>query len=151
MTARPDTGHPFGLMRALVHEDGHVVLGANSADQVPRVEATADLFTEMGLTAYRLEWLTATDLSAGYLFGLACDRCKPRLSCGCDITQDVLAGACPHGAARAIYQAAGRCRYRERVPRPVAGGQAELDAYGRMVVALDAAAGGRPRRQRRRR
>jgi hypothetical protein len=140
VSARPDTGHPFGLMRAMIHADGHVVMGANNAEMVVRVDAMADLFAEMGLTAYRLDWLTADAMTTRYVLGLGCARCRPRVSCGCDMVQDVLGGQCPHGTARALYHAATRCGYRDRVPPPVAGGQAELDAYARSIVALDAAA-----------
>jgi hypothetical protein len=134
---RQDTGHPFGFLRALSHEDGHVLMSVNSAADVDRVDAMADLFAEMGLTVYRAGWLPVDEVAIRYLAGLECERCRPRLSCGCDIVQDVLTGACRHGTRKALFDAATRCRYRDRVPRPVPGGQAELDAYARQIAGLD--------------
>jgi hypothetical protein len=113
-TARkPDTGHPLGLWRCLVHDDGHVCGLAGSADLAPRIEAMHRLLTEFGLSCYRLDWLAPEDAVERYVYGLACKTCQVRLSCGCDIVTDVLAGNCPHGTAQAVQAAARRSGYLE--------------------------------------
>lgn len=152
---RSDTGHAFGLYCCLVADDGHVTQLANHADLVPRVKAMAALFAELGLDgAYRIEWLTLEDSARRYATGLGCDGCRVRLSCGCDIVQDVLTGRCPHGVREAVMAAAKRSGYLDAVPPPP-GGQAGLDAYARAIVELDADASrrrnGRPSRRGKRR
>lgn len=159
---RHNTGHPFGLYCCLVAADGHVTQLANHADLVPQVKAMAALFAELGLDqAYRVEWLTLADSAGRYAAGLGCGGCRVRLSCGCDIVQDVLTGRCPHGVREAVMAAAQRSGYLDAVPPPP-GGQAGLDAYAQAIVELDSHArpdtstrpDGRPRprgKQRRRR
>lgn len=109
--SRPDTGHPLGLWRVLIHDDGHVSGLAGSAGLNTRVEAMHRLLTEVGLPGWRLGWLSPQDAAERYVYGLACQTCQIRLSCGCDIVTDVLAGNCPHGTAKAIQAAARRCGY----------------------------------------
>ena len=134
---RPDTGHPFGLHCCLVAADGRVTQLAGHADLVPQVKAMAALFAELGLgQAYRVEWLTLEDATRRYTVGLGCGGCRVRLSCGCDIVQDVLTGQCPHGVREAVMAAAKRSGYLDAVPPPP-GGQAGLDARARAVVELD--------------
>jgi hypothetical protein len=136
---RQDTGHPFGLYCCMVAADGHVTQLANHADLVPRIKAMAALFAELGLDgAYRIEWLTLEDSTRRYAAGLGCDGCRIRLSCGCDIVQDVLTGQCPHGVREAVMAAAKRSGYLDAVPPPP-GGKAGLDAYAQAIVELDAA------------
>jgi hypothetical protein len=136
---RQDTGHPFGLYCCLPAADGHVAQLANHADLVPQVKAMAALFAELGLdSAYRIEWLTLDDSARRYAAGLGCDGCRVRLSCGCDIVQDVLTGQCPHGVREAVMAAAKRSGYLDAVPPP--GGKDGLDAYAQAIVELDAAA-----------
>ncbi len=136
---RQDTGHPFGLYCCMVATDGHVTYLASHAGLAPRVTAMAALFAELGLdVAYRVEWLTLDDSARRYAAGLGCDGCRVRLSCGCDIVQDVLTGQCPHGVREAVMAAAKRSGYLDAVPPPA--GQAGLDAYARAFVDLDAAA-----------
>jgi hypothetical protein len=65
------------------------------------------------LPGWRLEWLILEDAVALYLGGLNCPGCKIRVSCGCDVVGDVLAGRCPHGTAKAVQAAARRCGYLE--------------------------------------
>jgi hypothetical protein len=146
-----NTGHPFGFHRCIVHDDGHVVY-AGTGDGTPAVvEATHALLTEVGLTAYHLAWLPDTDLARLYLAGQACDGCRIRVSCGCDVVQEVLTGRCPHGTRKAIMAAAKRCGYLDAVPPP-ADTQAGMDAYATAIVQLDAAQrnlAGANRRQRR--
>ena len=127
---RPNTGHPFGL---------YCCLGL-----VPQVKAMAALFAELGLNeAYRIEWLTLEDAAGRYAAGLGCCRCRVRLSCGCDIVQDVLTGQCPHGVREAVMAAAQRSGYLDTVPPPP-GGQPGLDAYAQAIVELDSHASTRP-------
>jgi hypothetical protein len=109
----PDAGHPLGLWRCLVHDDGHVSGLAGGADLAPRIEAMHRLLAEVGLPGWRLSWLAPQDAAERYIYGLACETCQIRLSCGCDIVTDVLAGRCPHGAAQAVQAAARRCGYLE--------------------------------------
>ncbi len=111
--SRPDTGHPLGLWRVLIHDDGHVAGLTGGAGLNARVEALHRLLTEVGLPGYRLGWLSPQDAAERYVYGLACQICEIRLSCGCDIVTDVLAGNCPHGTAKAIQAAARRCGYLE--------------------------------------
>jgi hypothetical protein len=139
VTARPDTGHPFGLLRCLVHDDGHVAMSATGKELVPKVEAMHALLAELGMAGWRLAWLAAEDAAAAYLGGLGCARCAMRLSCGCDITQDVLRGRCPHGSAKRFYNAATRTGYRDVGPHPPGGDpqapdQAELDSYATQLA-----------------
>ena len=110
-TSNPDSGYPLGLWRCLVHDDGHVCGLAGSADLAPRIEAMHRLLTEFALPGYRLAWLAPQDAVERYVYGLACGTCQIRLSCGCDIVADVLAGSCPHGIAKAVQAAARRCGY----------------------------------------
>jgi hypothetical protein len=114
--ARSDTGHPLGLMRALVHEDGHVAMLANSADLARRVEAMHALLAEFGLPGWQLTWLGPDEAVAGYVYGLSCNACRIRFSCGCDIAADIMTGRCPHGTAKAVHAAAIRCGYLEAAP-----------------------------------
>lgn len=118
-TAKRDTGHPLGLIRAIVHEDGHVAMLAGGAALVPRVEAMQRLLDEFGIPGFRVDWLTPEDATGRYVPGLGCPACKIRLSCGCDINAEVLAGRCPHGTARAIHAAAMRCGYIEATGGPL--------------------------------
>jgi hypothetical protein len=99
-TPKPDTGHPFGLLRCLVHDDGHVAMLANDANLVPRVEAMGALLDEIGLQGWRLEWRALEDAAERYVHGLACRLCAIRVSCGCDVVADVLAGRCRTGLLR---------------------------------------------------
>lgn len=115
-TPNGGTGHPLSLMRAILHDDGHVAMLANSASLVPRVEAMQRLLDEIGLPGFQLAWVTDEDGCARYLEGLDCPRCMIRLSCGCDLNAGVLAGRCPHGTAKAIEAAARRCGYLEAAP-----------------------------------
>ena len=112
-TQNPDTGHPLGLWRCLVHDDGHVSGLAGSAGLAPRIEAMHRLLAEAGLPGWQLGWLPPEDAVERYVYGLACGTCQIRLSCGCDIVADVLAGRCPHGTAKAVQAAARRCGYLE--------------------------------------
>lgn len=114
-----DTGHPFGFYRCLVHDDGHVAMLANSAALKPRIEAMAALLAELGLPGWRLQWLPPTQGAAAYAYGLGCKNCVIRVSCGCDVVEDVLAGLCPHGTAKAIEAAAKRCGYVEATGGPL--------------------------------
>jgi hypothetical protein len=137
---RQDTGHPFGLYCCLVAADGHVTELASNADLVPRVKATAALFAELGLGgAYRVEWLALEDAAGRHAAGLGCGGCRVRLSCGCDIVQDVLTGRCPHGVREAVTAAAKRSGFLDAVPPP-SGGKAGLDAYAQAIVEFDDAA-----------
>ena len=57
----PDTGHPLGLWRVLIHDDGHVAGLTGGAGLNSRVEALHRLLTEVGLPGYRLGWLSPQD------------------------------------------------------------------------------------------
>jgi hypothetical protein len=112
-TPKRDTGHPLGLLRCLTHDDGHVGMLAGDAAVVPHVNAMGALIEEIGLPGWRLEWRTLEDATERYVYGLACPACEIRVSCGCSVTADVLAGRCPHGTAKAIQAAARRCGFPE--------------------------------------
>jgi hypothetical protein len=66
---RPDTGHPDGLYRVLVHDDGHVVLFAGNAADVPRLEARA---TELAEPGYTLGWLPLDEAARRHAHGIGC-------------------------------------------------------------------------------
>ena len=74
-TQNPDTGHPLGLWRCLVHDDGHVSGLAGSADLAPRIEAMHRLLAEVGLPGWQLGWLPPEDAVERYVYGLACGTC----------------------------------------------------------------------------
>jgi hypothetical protein len=71
------------------------------------------LLAEIGLPGWRQGWLPPEDAAERHVYGLACGTCQIRLSSGCDIVGDVLAGRCPHGTAKAVQAAARRCGYLE--------------------------------------
>lgn len=140
---RPDTGHPFGFLRVLLHEDGHALALSNAAELNPQIEAMWRLFAELGLgDAYRLGWLPVEDAAAAQVLGQGCERCRPRLSCRCDVIQDVLTGRCRHGVRRAVMAAAARTGYYDHVSPPAGGASA-------LATALVAADAGRRRKGRR--
>ena len=137
MTSRPDTGHPFGFYRVLVHDDGHAGIISCYRTGNKIVEAHARLLTEFGLTTFKLAWLPPEQATAAYTAGLGCERCQVRLSCGCDLIQDVLTGQCAHGTRKAIQAAAARCGFLEDVPQP-----AGINAIAEALVAEAVVAGG---------
>jgi hypothetical protein len=69
---RPDTGHPDGLYRVLVHADGHVVLFAGNAADVPRLEARAAALAESGVTGYTLGWMPLDEAAGRYAYSVGC-------------------------------------------------------------------------------
>lgn len=134
MTGRPDTGHPFGFYRALIHTDGHVGILSSRKAGNRAVEAQARILAEFGLTTFRLGWLPPDEAAARFAESLGCERCQVRLSCGCDLIQDVLTRRCRHGTRKAIQAAAARCGYFNDVPLPAAT-LAGLDALAAEIVA----------------
>jgi hypothetical protein len=105
--SRPDTGHPFGFYRSVIHADGHVRVTVNSADLVPQAQAYLDWLAALGfdVAAFRLDWLAPEDAVTRYVTGHGCRACRVILSCGCDPVF-ALQGACPHGGTKRARQAA---------------------------------------------
>lgn len=107
MTGRADTGHPFGLLRSLVHGDGHVRVSVNSAALIPQLDAYRAFLARLGLGEdLTAAWLTAEKAATGYLAGQGCRHCRIVLSCGCDPVLEALAGRCRHGGTRRARRAA---------------------------------------------
>lgn len=74
-TRKADTGHPDGLYRVLQHQDGHVVLFASKAADVPRLEATAAALTETGQDGYTLGWLPLDEAVDQFTDSINCGTC----------------------------------------------------------------------------